>query len=556
MIAAIYARKSTEQLGISDEDKSVHRQIEHAKAYAIKKGWIVTEEHIYQDDGISGAEFVKRPGFLRLMNSLKPKSPFQALIMSEESRLGRESIETSYALKQIIDADVRVFFYMGDQERRLDSAMDKVMLSLSNFASEMEREKASQRTHDAMLRKARAGHVVGGKVFGYDNVDVSGEPGLDGKSHRQCVVRRINPREAAIVRRIFEGYASGIGLTRLAKTFNNEKVPPPRRGIHGWAPSAIREMLRREMYRGVVLWNQSQTIQRGGTKKQRKRPASEWLRLEAPELRIVPEELWDKVRSQLIKTQRCYIRGAGGRLLGRPSGVDVRSRYLLSGIARCAVCGGALSVFNRSRGQYERKVYGCVYYHKRGTAICSNGTLVEMGALDSAVLHSIQEVLDERVLEQAVRLALEKIRAEQCKFPDHRIAIERELSLIETRLHHLVETIARGKGSDSIFKSLHSEEARKVQLASELSELNDLSKVVSLDAKVLAMKLQATIKDVKTLLVRQVPQARQILRKLIEEKLVCQPVLKGVRRGYQFEATGTYGGLFRSANGSGGGQGI
>ena len=101
MIAAIYARKSTEQAGVSDEEKSVTRQIEHAKAYAARKSWTVAEDYVYVDDGISGAEFVKRPGFLRLMNALKPKPPFQILIMSEESRLGREQIETAYALKQI-----------------------------------------------------------------------------------------------------------------------------------------------------------------------------------------------------------------------------------------------------------------------------------------------------------------------------------------------------------------------------------------------------------------------------------------------------------------------
>ena len=33
MIAAIYARKSSEQNGVGDEDKSVTRQVEHAKAF-------------------------------------------------------------------------------------------------------------------------------------------------------------------------------------------------------------------------------------------------------------------------------------------------------------------------------------------------------------------------------------------------------------------------------------------------------------------------------------------------------------------------------------------
>jgi DNA invertase Pin-like site-specific DNA recombinase len=117
MIAAIYARKSTEQNGVADEQKSVARQVEHAKAYANRKGWAVADEYIYIDDGISGAEFATRPGFLRLMNALKPRPVFQALVMSEESRLGREQIEVSYALKQIVSAGVRVFFYLEDRER-------------------------------------------------------------------------------------------------------------------------------------------------------------------------------------------------------------------------------------------------------------------------------------------------------------------------------------------------------------------------------------------------------------------------------------------------------
>jgi DNA invertase Pin-like site-specific DNA recombinase len=183
MIAAVYARKSTEQQ-VADEEKSVTRQIEHARAYARGKGWAVADELVFVDDGISGAEFLKRPGFLRLMNALKPRPPFQVLVMSEESRLGRESIETGWALKQIMDAGVRVFFYLEDRERTLDNAMDKVFISLATFASEMEREKARQRTYDAMVRKARAGHVASGCVFGYDNVEVlSPTPGADGKRH-------------------------------------------------------------------------------------------------------------------------------------------------------------------------------------------------------------------------------------------------------------------------------------------------------------------------------------------------------------------------------------
>ena len=46
MIAAIYARKSTDQ-NVNDEEKSVTRQLAHARAYAVAKGWTIAEAHVY-----------------------------------------------------------------------------------------------------------------------------------------------------------------------------------------------------------------------------------------------------------------------------------------------------------------------------------------------------------------------------------------------------------------------------------------------------------------------------------------------------------------------------
>ena len=61
---------------------------------------------------------------------------------------------------------MRVFFYLEDRERRLETPTDKILLSLTTFADELERDKARQRTYDALERKARAGHVTGGACFG------------------------------------------------------------------------------------------------------------------------------------------------------------------------------------------------------------------------------------------------------------------------------------------------------------------------------------------------------------------------------------------------------
>jgi site-specific DNA recombinase len=206
----------------------------------------------------------------------------------------------------------RVFFYLEDRERTLDTALDKVMLSLTSFAAEMEREKAKQRTHDAMLRKAKAGHVTGCKVFGYDNIDV-----LAADGHRVHVTRKINEAEAAIVREIFQQFAAGLGLKTIAKRLTARHVVPPRHGRHGWCHTALREIIHRELYRGVIIWNRTQTVQRGGTRTQRQRPESEWLRIDAPELRIVPEDLWQLVHERVQQRQKSYLRS--GRTTGRPA---------------------------------------------------------------------------------------------------------------------------------------------------------------------------------------------------------------------------------------------
>ena len=51
-----------------------------------------------------------------------------------------------------------MFFYLEDRERTFDSPTDKLLMSVTAFADELEREKARQRVTDAMQRKAKAGH--------------------------------------------------------------------------------------------------------------------------------------------------------------------------------------------------------------------------------------------------------------------------------------------------------------------------------------------------------------------------------------------------------------
>ena len=536
MIAAIYARKSTDQTGVSDEEKSVTRQIENAKAYASKKSWTVGENLIYVDDGISGAEFLKRPAFLRLMNSLKPRPTFQVLIMSEESRLGREQIETAYALKQILDAGVRVFFYLEDRERTLENALDKVMLSITNFGAEMEREKAKQRTYDAMLRKAKAGHVTGGKVYGYDNKEMLAPDG-----RRLHVLRIINSSQAAVVRRVFEMYASRMGISRIAKTLNGERVAPPRGGA-GWAPSAIREILYRPLYRGEIVWNEYQKIERGGTKQRRRRNQDQLIKVDAQDLRIIPTDLWQQVQKRLTVNQEVYSKSStqAGNGNVRTALRDIESPYLLSGMARCKHCGGPIEALGRDYSRRKGRYYGCAYHRKRGTSICQNALRVEQDMLDPLVLKALSDVLDEKLLEEAVERALENLRSGQDQRLSRQAPIERELCLIEASEKNLVDAIARGESLEPLLTRLRQEECHKKELVAELNSLTKPAQVIELDKLRLKRDLLDRVCDAKGLLGRHTTQARQILRKLLEKPLLFEIFEQRGKKGYRVTGQGSY----------------
>ena len=79
MIAAIYARRSPERR-VTLKTKWVTRQVENAKAFAAARGWVVPDAHVYVDDGMSGAEFERRPSFMRMMSTL-PRPPFRVFIV-------------------------------------------------------------------------------------------------------------------------------------------------------------------------------------------------------------------------------------------------------------------------------------------------------------------------------------------------------------------------------------------------------------------------------------------------------------------------------------------
>lgn len=521
MIAAIYARRSNEQSGVADEQKSVARQIDHAREYATRKNWTVVDEHVYSDDGIGGAEFSARPGFVRLLNAVKPRTPFNILIVSELSRLGREQLETGFAVKQLSQAGVQIVSYLEDKEIALDTPIDKFLMSAVSFAAEIEREKARQRTYDAMLRKARAGDATGGRAFGFDHLrkDTGG------------VRRVINEAEAIVVRRIFTLASEGHGFTTITKTLNAEGAPSPRpqRGRPAaWAPSSVREVLHRSLYRGVITWNMSRKRTNWGQKHQQPRPSTEWIHVPAPELAIVDEALWTAAHAQMDR-QRARYKGVSPRG-GPPWGVE--AKYLLTGLLSCADCGGGFEVRSRQHGTRRVHFYGCASYHRRGRSVCGNSLTMPIARVDEAIELALERaLLYPRFVTEAIRRATLEIAAPA----DRESPLAEELARLDLELARLTTAVVQGGALPTLVAAIAAREADRRTVVERMQRVP--TKTPTLDEGAIRATLRTWLTNWRSLVREDVPGARTLLKQLIVGRLKMRP--DPANRTYRFDGVGT-----------------
>jgi hypothetical protein len=205
----------------------------------------------------------------------------------------------------------------------------------------------------------------------------------------------VDPDRAAIVERLFEGYAhQGLGLRTLAHRLNEEGAPSPRK--NGWAPTAIREMLRNPIYRGERIWNRSYWVKDHETGKRRRfgRPESEWPRQQDESWRIVSDELWEAAQTTRGKRNERHLRDGRGRIVRTAMGGATPRRKLLAGFLKCGECGGS---FHR----LSRDVWGCSHHRNRGT--CGNTLTLNTKPLEEAVMRGVRQALTEDVAEHLGR---------------------------------------------------------------------------------------------------------------------------------------------------------
>ncbi len=486
MVTAIYARKSTDETSKSDDTRSCARQVQRAREYAARRGWRVDDRYVFQDEAVSGAEFRRRPGLNKLLESLRPKPRFRALVISEPSRLGREQIETAYVLKQIVDEGVRVFAYLDDKEITIGSALEKFVASVQHFAAESEREQASKRVRDKMKQLAEQGRYA--------------------RDHQRVV----KPSEASTIRKIFKRRAEGAGYFKIAQELTRDKVPSPS-GAKPWWGSQIGSVLRNETYAGVTVWGRRRRTKRRGTLAIERAAPESMVRMPAPALRIVTDAQWRAAQAvNEAATERTW-RSPDGRLKSRPT----ESKHLLTPFLACGVCGGSMHVqYRKGRKEF---LY-CTSRHLLGKEKCSNARGLPVETAEKVFMQTFEEALAGAIVLEKLQAVLERHRAALAD-PE---PLRSEAKSLRQQIDRLVNALSLGE-----IQEVHDKiTALKTRLEQVEDMLAGTAAMQEVDVAGFSASLLEVAADWRAHLRKNPSTAQQVLRKILPQRLRVWPSSK------------------------------
>jgi site-specific DNA recombinase len=453
---ALYARYSSD----NQRDASIEDQLRQCRERAVREGWTIVET--YSDRAISGASLI-RSGIQSLLADAQA-GRFDMVLSEALDRVSRDQVDVAGIFKRLRFANVRIFTLSEDEINELHVGLKGTMNAL--FLKDL-----AIKTHRGIRGRVEAGKIGGGNAYGYrvvHQVDARGEP-IRGE-------RAIFEEQAEIVRRIFRDYVAGNGPQRIAADLNREGILSPTG--KRWSDTTIRGnrtissgILNCELYIGVIRWNRQRKLKNPDTGRSayRLNQESEWIRSEAPELRIVPQELWDAAKARqdeltaLYKKQIDGSRAAVGRMKAKNGGLNAthRPRTLLSGLLFCGCCGGSYA----RRGQDR---YACTN-HVLGNG-CDNARTVDRKALESRLLTGLRErMMTPEIAAEAMRAYTQETNRLNRQRRSSVESIRQELAETNKAIAEIVRVIEQGGWHRALSDRLTELEAQQDILTARLS---------------------------------------------------------------------------------------
>lgn len=245
----------------------------------------------------------------------------------------------------------------------------------------------TQDTHRGIVGRVLNGFSGGGRKYGYRSEPVHGAAAIQGARPIgfQLVV---DQAEAQVVIKVFELYAyKWFGPKAIARILNSELrevgTPPSPTGGY-WSAGTIGHMLRNELYTGVYIWNRSRSIEDPLSRRRKSvvNDPTTWTIKEMPELRIVPDKLWEAAKRRFERISEP----------GTITPKALASEHLLTGFLRCGICGGNFVITSGGK----KGKYGCSINWNKGEQVCANGLHLDREQTEERVIQFLcQQLIDD-----------------------------------------------------------------------------------------------------------------------------------------------------------------
>ena len=238
-IVALYARVSSTKQQLNE---NIASQIAALQQYAQQHDFHINPQHIYKDDGYSGAR-LDRPALDRLRDAVAQGEVEAVLILSPD-RLARQFAYQYIVVKEFELAGCEVIF---TRHSFGTSPAERMLQEMTGVFAEYERALITERCRRGRLHRARQGQVwMSEAPYGYSYV-----PRTD-----HCPGKLIiNEAEAEVVRMIFRWLIDEQMSTYQINKRLNETGIRTRRGRERWCGGTIINILRNPVYTGTYYYN-------------------------------------------------------------------------------------------------------------------------------------------------------------------------------------------------------------------------------------------------------------------------------------------------------------
>src|SRR5690349_18864046 len=152
MTIGIYARVSAQRQAQAD---GLTQQLDRLLAHALRQGWTVQAEHVFRDDGYSGAS-LKRPGLERLRDRAALCALDRVLITAPD-RLARQYVHQVLLLEELTTTGCQVEFLDRPMTR---DPHDRLLLQIRGAVAESERSLIAERMRRGRLHKLQSGVLL------------------------------------------------------------------------------------------------------------------------------------------------------------------------------------------------------------------------------------------------------------------------------------------------------------------------------------------------------------------------------------------------------------